>query len=49
VVCSADRRGLDAPHIGYLTARTMAHWYEDAVENIAAWQRGQPIRVLTAS
>jgi phosphoglycerate dehydrogenase-like enzyme len=36
------------PHIGYVTARTMAHWYEDSVENIAAWQRGQPLRVLTA-
>ncbi|HUY47461.1 MAG TPA: D-2-hydroxyacid dehydrogenase family protein [Streptosporangiaceae bacterium] len=45
---SAPRTVL-TPHIGYVTARTMAHWYEDAVENIAAWQRGEPIRVLTAS
>ena len=35
------------PHLGYVTARTMSHWYEDAVEDIAAWQRGEPIRVLT--
>ncbi len=35
------------PHLGYVTARTMSHWYEDAVEDIAAWQRGEPIRLLT--
>ena len=34
------------PHLGYVTERTMAHWYEDAVEDIAAWQRGEPIRLL---
>jgi hypothetical protein len=27
----------------------MKHWYADAVEDIAAWQRGEPVRVLTAS
>ena len=36
------------PHLGYVTTRTMSHWYEDAVEDIAAWQRGEPIRLLTA-
>ncbi len=36
------------PHLGYVTARTMAHWYDDVVEDIAAWQRGTPVRVLTA-
>jgi phosphoglycerate dehydrogenase-like enzyme len=35
------------PHLGYVTARTMKHWYADAVEDIAAWQRGEPVRVLT--
>jgi phosphoglycerate dehydrogenase-like enzyme len=35
------------PHLGYVTARTMSHWYEDAVEDIAAWQRGEPVRLLT--
>ena len=35
------------PHLGYVTARTMTHWYEDAVEDIAAWQRGEPVRLLT--
>ncbi|MGP8001950.1 MAG: D-2-hydroxyacid dehydrogenase family protein [Streptosporangiaceae bacterium] len=36
------------PHIGYVTARTMRTWYADAVDSIAAWQRGAPVRVLTA-
>jgi phosphoglycerate dehydrogenase-like enzyme len=36
------------PHLGYVTARTMQTWYADAVDGIAAWQRGAPIRVLTA-
>ena len=35
------------PHLGYVTARTMSHWYEDAAEDIAAWQRGEPVRVLS--
>ena len=35
------------PHLGYVTERTMSHWYEDAVEDIAAWQRGEPVRLLT--
>jgi phosphoglycerate dehydrogenase-like enzyme len=36
------------PHLGYVTERTMSHWYEDAVEDIAAWQQGKPVRLLTA-
>jgi phosphoglycerate dehydrogenase-like enzyme len=35
------------PHLGYVTERTMKHWYEDAVEDIAAWQQGKPVRLLT--
>jgi phosphoglycerate dehydrogenase-like enzyme len=35
------------PHLGYVTERTMSHWYEDAVEDIAAWQQGKPVRLLT--
>jgi phosphoglycerate dehydrogenase-like enzyme len=35
------------PHLGYVTQRTMSHWYEDAVEDIAAWQQGKPVRLLT--
>jgi phosphoglycerate dehydrogenase-like enzyme len=37
------------PHLGYVTERTMNHWYEDAVEDIAAWQQGKPVRLLTPS
>jgi phosphoglycerate dehydrogenase-like enzyme len=36
------------PHVGYVTRATLAAWYEDVVEDIAAWRRGQPVRVLTA-
>ena len=35
------------PHIGYVTERTMKFWYAHAVDSIAAWQRGAPVRVLT--
>jgi phosphoglycerate dehydrogenase-like enzyme len=35
------------PHIGYVTERTMAGWYDDIVADIAAWRRGEPVRVIT--
>lgn len=35
------------PHIGYVTTDAMARWYEDVVADIEAWQRGEPVRVLT--
>ena len=35
------------PHPGYVTTRTMTHWYAEAIGDIGAWQRGVPIRVLT--
>jgi phosphoglycerate dehydrogenase-like enzyme len=41
-------RVVATPHIGYVTAATYRQWYEDIVDDIAAWQRGTPIRVLTA-
>jgi phosphoglycerate dehydrogenase-like enzyme len=34
------------PHIGYVTDASYTRFYEDAVEDIAAWQRGEPIRVI---
>jgi len=34
------------PHIGYVTDASYARFYEDAVEDIAAWQRGEPIRLI---
>jgi phosphoglycerate dehydrogenase-like enzyme len=36
------------PHLGYVTAETYRIYYRDAVEDIAAWAAGAPIRVLTA-
>jgi phosphoglycerate dehydrogenase-like enzyme len=34
------------PHLGYVTSGTYARYYADAVEDIAAFARGAPIRVL---
>jgi phosphoglycerate dehydrogenase-like enzyme len=28
------------PHPGYVTTRTMTHWYAKASEDIEAWRRG---------
>jgi phosphoglycerate dehydrogenase-like enzyme len=35
------------PHLGYVTDRTYQVMYEQAVEDIAAWAVGTPLRVLT--
>jgi phosphoglycerate dehydrogenase-like enzyme len=35
------------PHLGYVTDATYRGWYEQIVEDIAAWQAGAPLRVLT--
>ena len=34
------------PHIGYVTGASYTRFYEDAVEDIAAFLRGEPIRVI---
>src|SRR5699024_2698171 len=34
------------PHLGYVTEDTYRIFFTQAVENIAAWAKGQPIRVL---
>ncbi|WP_218054350.1 D-2-hydroxyacid dehydrogenase family protein [Phenylobacterium immobile] len=34
------------PHLGYVTEETMRGFYEDTVENIAAFLVGQPMRVV---
>ncbi len=43
-------RGLDnvvlTPHTGYVTTDGYRLFYEDVVEDIAAWQSGTPLRVL---
>lgn len=35
-------------HIGYVTEGSYEFYYGESVENIGAWIRGEPIRVLTA-
>jgi phosphoglycerate dehydrogenase-like enzyme len=34
------------PHIGYVTTASYARFYEDAVEDVAAFLRGEPVRVI---
>jgi phosphoglycerate dehydrogenase-like enzyme len=34
------------PHIGYVTSASYARFYADAVEDIAAFLRGEPVRVI---
>lgn len=36
------------PHLGYVTERAYRSMYEQIVADIAAWQAGSPVRVLTA-
>lgn len=36
------------PHLGYVTEAGLRQMYEQVVEDIAAWQDGKPLRVLTA-
>jgi phosphoglycerate dehydrogenase-like enzyme len=35
------------PHLGYVTRRTYEAFYREAVEDVAAWMNGEPIRQLT--
>jgi phosphoglycerate dehydrogenase-like enzyme len=39
-------RTLLSPHLGYVTTGTFEVFFRDAVEDIAAWLRGEPVRVL---
>ena len=39
-------RTLLSPHLGYVTTGTYDVFYREAVEDIAAWMRGDPVRVL---
>ncbi|MGE0820055.1 MAG: D-2-hydroxyacid dehydrogenase family protein [Candidatus Nanopelagicales bacterium] len=38
-----------APHTGYVTAENYRAWFGDVVDDIAAWQAGAPVRLLTSS
>jgi phosphoglycerate dehydrogenase-like enzyme len=35
------------PHLGYVTRDTYRVFYGDAVEDVAAWLRGEPVRLIT--
>lgn len=35
-----------SPHLGYVSTGTYEVFYREAVEDIAAWMRGEPVRVL---
>jgi len=41
-------RLITTPHIGYVTANNYRVFYGEAVEDIAGWLAGNPIRVLAA-
>ncbi|MFT5392455.1 MAG: phosphoglycerate dehydrogenase-like enzyme, partial [Gammaproteobacteria bacterium] len=34
------------PHIGYVTTETYETFYGEALENIQAWLKGAPIRII---
>jgi phosphoglycerate dehydrogenase-like enzyme len=40
------RRAVLTPHLGYVTKGTNEVFYRDAVEDVAAWMGGNPLRVL---
>lgn len=39
-------RTLLSPHLGYVSTGTYEVMYRDAVDDIAAWMRGEPVRVI---
>ncbi|MGY1620525.1 D-2-hydroxyacid dehydrogenase family protein [Geodermatophilus sp. SYSU D00691] len=41
------RRVVLTPHLGYVTARGYEVFYREAVEDVAAWFAGEPLRMLT--
>ena len=40
------RRAVCTPHLGYVTKGTYEVFYRDAVEDVAAWIAGNPVRVI---
>ena len=42
------RRAVLTPHLGYVTERTYEVFYGDAVEDVAAFLAGEPVRVVTS-
>ena len=41
------RRAVLTPHLGYVTRGTYEVFYRDAVEDVAAFLAGSPVRVIT--
>jgi phosphoglycerate dehydrogenase-like enzyme len=41
------RRAVLTPHLGYVTEATYQVFYREAVEDVAAWLAGTPLRLLT--
>ncbi|KAI5922639.1 D-isomer specific 2-hydroxyacid dehydrogenase [Camillea tinctor] len=35
-----------SPHMGYVEEETLGHWYEQQVENILRWQKGEALTTL---
>jgi phosphoglycerate dehydrogenase-like enzyme len=42
------RNAVLTPHLGYVTERTYEVFWPEVVEDVAAWMRGEPVRVLTS-
>jgi phosphoglycerate dehydrogenase-like enzyme len=40
------RRAVLTPHLGYVTEKTYEIFYRGAVEDVAAWLAGEPIRII---
>src|SRR3954463_12648662 len=40
------RRAVLTPHLGYVTEKTYEVFYRDAVDDVAAWLAGEPMRVI---
>jgi phosphoglycerate dehydrogenase-like enzyme len=36
-----------SPHMGFITEGMLRDWYEQTVENIAAWRAGHPVRIAS--
>ena len=41
------RRAVLTPHLGYVTEGTFEVFWRDAVDDVAAWMRGTPVRTLS--
>jgi phosphoglycerate dehydrogenase-like enzyme len=42
------RRLIGTPHVGYVTEGTYRAFYGDAVDDIRAWLKGEPVRRISA-